>query len=95
MVGILSVLSSRLTVLAVAIFAGVTLYGAGYVYGRHSGYQQAAIEQFTADIKARHERVKDDAKLRALSDYDFCVLSLRRRGMPVHDCDVLRGLPQE
>jgi len=95
LIGILSALSPRLTILAATIFAAVTAYGTGYVYGSHNGYQQATTEQFKADIKAQHERAKDDAKLRALNDYDFCVVSLRRRGMPVHDCDVLRGLPQE
>jgi len=95
MIGTLSTLSSRLTILSAAVVAAVTAYGTGYVYGRHNGYQQATTEQFKADIKAQHERAKDDAKLRALNDYDFCVLSLRRRGVPVDDCEVLRGLPQD
>jgi hypothetical protein len=60
-----------------------------------AGRQQAKTEQLQTDIKAERERVKDDAKLRSLSDYDFCVVSLRRRGLQSADCEQLRGVATE
>jgi hypothetical protein len=69
--------------LLAGIVAVCILAGGGYLLGKREGRQQAKTEQLQTDIKAERERVKDDAKLRSLSDYDFCVVSLRRRGRPL------------
>jgi hypothetical protein len=64
-----------------------------YHLGKGDGYQDAIADQLRSNINAERERAKDDAKLRGLSDYDFCVLALRRRGLQSADCEQLRGLP--
>lgn len=80
-----------LTGIAVAcIIAGVS-----YLLGKRDGRQQAKTEQLQSDLNDERERTKDDAKLRSLSDYDFCILSLRRRGLQPADCEQLRGVATE
>jgi len=78
------------------LFAGIVaasiIAGSSYLLGEREGRQQAKTEQLQSDIKAERERVKDDAKLRSLSDYVFCVESLRRRGLQSADCKQLRGV---
>jgi len=76
-----------------AVLAAFLLLAGGYLIGKRDGRQQAVSDQLQESIKAERERAKDDAKLRDLSDYDFCTLALRRRGLPVDQCDELRGLP--
>lgn len=81
--------------LLTGIVAACIMAGGGYLLGNREGRQQAKTEQLQSDIKAERERVKDDAKLRSLSDYDFCVVSLRRRGLQSADCEQLRGVAAE
>lgn len=78
-----------------ALVAAFLLLAAGYLTGKRDGRQQAVSEQLRETVKAEKERGKDDEKLRGLTDYDFCVLALRRRGLPVDQCDELRGLETE
>lgn len=77
------------------IVAACIVAGGSYLLGKREGWQQAKTERLQSDIKAERERVKDDAKLRSLSDYDFCVVSLRRRGLQSADCEQLRGVAAE
>ncbi len=78
-----------------AFVVAFLLLTAGYLTGKREGRQQAVYEQLRETVKAEKERGKDDEKLRGLSDYDFCVLALRRRGLSVEQCDELRGLATE
>ncbi|MHC1549381.1 hypothetical protein [Phyllobacterium sp. K27] len=83
----------------IQIGAGVALgvllaSGPVYLYGKHEGRQEVAIERLQSDIKAERERIDSDAKVQNLSDYDFCVQSLRSRGMRVESCEPLRGIPK-
>ena len=81
-------------ILALVLVGAVALTGAIQL-GKYKQRQEGAIQQLQGDIRAERERVKDDAKTRNLSDYDFCVQSLRRRGVQSTDCEQLRGLAQE
>lgn len=67
----------------------------GYLIGKREGRQEIKTEQLQSDLNDERERTKDDAKLRSLSNYDFCVLSLRRRGLQPADCEQLRGVATE
>lgn len=78
-----------------AFVAALLLLTAGYFAGKHEGRQQTVSEQLRETVKAEKERGKDDEKLRGLTDYDFCVLALRRRGLSFDQCDELRGLETE
>lgn len=78
-----------------AVLAAFLLLAGGYLIGKRDGRQQAVTEQLREAVKAEKERGKDDEKLRGLTDYDFCALALRRRGLPVDQCDELRGLEAE
>ena len=78
-----------------ALVAAFLLLTAGYFAGKHEGRQQAVFEQLRETVKAEKERGKDDEKLRGLTDYDFCALALRRRGLSFDQCDELRGLETE
>ncbi|MBV2144257.1 hypothetical protein KUG47_12210 [Falsochrobactrum sp. TDYN1] len=91
--GALAFFSSHWRVLALigACLAAIGLYQ----LGKRDGYQDAISDQLQSTIKAERERAADDAKLRDLSDYDFCRLALKRRGLSVEQCDELRGLPSE
>ncbi|RBO91014.1 hypothetical protein [Pseudochrobactrum asaccharolyticum] len=82
------------TIAALLLVGAVVLTGA-FQLGKYKQRQEGAIQQLKSDIRAERERVKDDAKTRNLSDYDFCIQSLRRRGMQSADCEQLRGLAQE
>lgn len=66
-----------------------------YQLGKSDGYSDAISDQLQSTIQAERERAVDDAKLRDLSDYDFCRLALKRRGLSVEQCDELRGVSQE
>lgn len=80
----------------VVALLGLCLAGVGlYLVGKHDGRQQTISEQLHNAVKAEKERGRDDEKLRGLSDYDFCVLALRRRGLSVEQCDELRGVATE
>lgn len=78
-----------------ALVAAFLLLTAGYLAGKREGRQQAVSEQLRETVKAEKERGKDDEKLRGLKDFDFCVLALRRRSLPVERCDELRGVATE
>lgn len=95
MVTIWKLVPAWLKYLLTGIVAACIIAGGGYLLGKREGRQQAKTEQLQSDIKAERERVKDDAKLRSLSDYDFCVVSLRRRGLQSADCEQLRGMAAE
>lgn len=88
MLGRLQIILAVLAVGAVAFMGAVQL-------GKYKERQRGAILQLQSYIRAERERVKDDAKTRNLSDYDFCVQSLRRRGMQFTDCEQLRRLAEE
>ncbi|MGB3349728.1 MAG: hypothetical protein WBA85_13265 [Brucella anthropi] len=75
-----------------AFVVAFLLLTAGYLAGKREGRQEAVSEQLRETVKAEKERGKDDEKLRWLTDYDFCVLALHRRGLPYNQCDELRGL---
>lgn len=81
--------------LIAGIVAACIIAGGGCLIGKREGRQEVKNEQLQSDINAERERTKDDAKLRSLSNYDFCVLSLRRRGMQPADCEQLRGVAAE
>lgn len=81
--------------LLAGIVAACIIAGGGYLLGKRDGRQQAKTEQLQSDLKSERERTKDDAKLRSLSNYDFCVVSLRRRGLQPADCEQLRGVATE
>ncbi len=78
-----------------ALVAAFLLLAGGYLAGKREGRQQSVSEQLRETVKAEKERGKDDEKLRGLTDYDFCVLALRRRGLPIGECDELRGVETE
>ncbi len=88
MLGRLQIILALLVVGAVALTGAVQL-------GKYKERQRGAIQQLQSDIRVERERVKYNAKTRNLSDYDFCVQSLRRRGMQSADCEQLRGLAAE
>src|SRR5690606_28842644 len=70
-----------------AVLAALLLLAGGYLAGMREGRQQAVSEQLRETVKAEKERGKDDEKLRGLTDYDFCVLALRRRGLSFDQCN--------
>ena len=78
-----------------ALVAAFLLLTAGYLAGKRDGRQRAVSEQLRETVKAEKERGKDDEKLRGLTDYDFWVLTLRRRGLSFDQCNELRGLETE
>ncbi len=85
----------RLKITAVLLLVGAVVLTGAFHFGKHKQRQEGVIQQLQGDIRAERERVKDDAKTRNLSDYDFCIQSLRRRGMQSADCEQLRRLAQE
>ncbi|RBO89323.1 hypothetical protein [Pseudochrobactrum asaccharolyticum] len=85
----------RLKIIAALVLVGVLVLASAIQFGKFKQRQESAIQQLQGDIRAERERVKDDAKTRNLSDYDFCIQSLRRRGVQSADCEQLRGLAQE
>jgi hypothetical protein len=95
MTALWSLIPNWLKLVLAALVAAFLLGCGSYLYGKHKGQQEAKIEHLQADLKSERERATDDAKLRDLSDYDFCRLALERRGLPVDQCDGLRGLSQE
>ena len=85
----------RLKIIAVLLLVGVAALTGAFQCGKYKQRQEDAIQQLQSDIRAERERVKDDAKIRNLSDYDFCIQSLHRRGVQSADCEQLRGLAQK
>lgn len=67
-------------------------YYAGKRNGDESGYARYAAEQSLADLEAEKERKKFDAKIQAMSPYDFCVDALTRRELPIDSCEELRRI---
>ncbi|MGO8401316.1 hypothetical protein ACC783_23590 [Rhizobium ruizarguesonis] len=54
------------------------------------------IGEIAADAQRQEsERKKDDAYLQDRSDYDLCVEYLSARGLPVDECERLRGVPEK
>lgn len=86
---------ARLKLIAALVLVGAVALTGAFHFGRYKQRQEGAIQQLQSDIRAERERVKHDAKTRNLSDYDFCIQSLRRRGVQSADCEQLRGLAQE
>ncbi len=95
MTAIWALITSWLKYSLAALLAAALLLAAGYLAGKHEGRREAVSEQLQEAVKAEKERGKDDEKLRGLTNYDFCVLALRRRGLPVGKCDELRGVEAE
>ena len=85
----------RLKIIVALVLVGAVALTGAFQFGKYKQRQEGAIQQLQSDIRAERERVKDDAKTRNLSDYDFCIQSLRRRGVQSTDCEQLRGLAQE
>jgi type II secretory pathway pseudopilin PulG len=86
----------RLKIIAVLVLVGAVALTGAFQLGKYKQRQEGVIQQLQSDIRAERERLKDDAKTRNLSDYDFCIQSLRRRGVrTVGECEQLRGLAQE
>lgn len=81
--------------IAIYVVLGVSALSAAYQLGKYKQRQEGVIQQLHRDIRDERERVRDDAKMRNLSDYDFCIQSLRRRGLQSADCEQLRGLAAE
>lgn len=87
---------ARLKIIAALLLVGAVALTGAFQLGKYKQRQEGAIQQLQSDIRAERERVKDDAKTRNLSDYDFCIQSLRRRGVrTVGECEQLRWLAQE
>ena len=85
----------RLKIIAALLLVGAVALTGAFQLGKYKQRQVGANQQLQSDIRAERERVKDDAKTRNLSDYDFCILSLRRRRVQSADCEQLRGVAQE
>ena len=85
----------RFKIIAALLLVGAVAFTSAVQFGRYKQRQEHEIQQLQSDIRAERERVKDDAKTRNLSDYDFCIQSLRRRGVQSADCEQLRRLAQE
>lgn len=85
----------RLQIIVAVLAEGAAALTGAVQLGKYKERQRGAILQLQSDIRIERERVKDDATTRNLSDYDFCVQSLRRRGVQSADCEQLRGLAQE
>ncbi len=85
----------QLKIIAALLLVGALALTGAFQLGKYKQRQASVIQQLQSDIRAERERVKDDAKTRNLSDYDFCIQSLRRRGVQSADCEQLRGLAQE
>jgi hypothetical protein len=61
-----------------------------------AGRSSVLTEQAVAAADAERKRVKNDATLRDLPDYDLCLRSLRLSGLrDFTPCDELRGLARE
>ncbi|MGU3577110.1 hypothetical protein ACLBWZ_16465 [Brucellaceae bacterium C25G] len=79
-----------------AIVAAFLLAVGFYKFGQYKERQRFAVLQLQNDLKTERERVKDDAHARSLSDYDFCLHALHRRGVRSQpECEQLRGLATE
>ena len=87
---------TRLKLLLAAIVAAFLLAGLAYHFGKYSERQKGAVLQLQKDIQSERERGKDDVQTWSLSDYDFCMHALRRRGVrSPAECKQLRGLAAE
>ncbi len=86
---------ARLKIIAAVILVGAVALTGAFQLGKYKQRQEGAIQKLQSDIRAERERVRDDAKTRNLSDYDFCIQSLHRRGVQSADCEQLRRLAQE
>lgn len=94
MTALLALIPGPIKTALIWALAASVLVSVSFLYGKREGRQDVAVEQLQSDIKAERERIDSDAKVQTLSDYDFCVQSLRSRRMPVEPCEKLRGLPE-
>lgn len=78
-----------------AVLAGALAYTVGHWRGDSAGYDRRVAQVAAASAKAELERRNDDRKLRAMSDYDLCVVGLAGRGLLTNACEQLRGLDEE
>lgn len=84
------------SILRAALVVAFLLAVAIYQQGKHTERQGNVLRQLNHEIQIGRERVKDDAQARNLSDYDFCMQSLVRRGVRSRqECEQLRGLAAE
>ncbi len=78
--------------IALALLAGITwLHHSAYRQGREAVEAEAAKAAATAE----RERIKDDARLQGLSDYQLCADYVGARGLPDDTCKSLRRVPAE
>ena len=85
-----------LKLLLAAIVAAFLLAGTAYHFGKYAERQKGAVLQLQKDIQTERERGEDDARTRSLSDYDFCMHALHRRGVRSRtECEQLRWLATE
>lgn len=68
------------------------------IYGEtrwRAGYEAYRLEMLEKAAEVERERIKDETRLKDLSDDDLCIDYLGDRGLPVSDCAKLRRLPRE
>ncbi|MGN7770789.1 hypothetical protein [Phyllobacterium sp. 22552] len=92
MTALLALIPGPIKTALIWALAAFVLVSGSFLYGKREGRQDVAVEQLQSNIKAERERIDSDAKVQNLSDYDFCVQSLRFRRMPIEPCEQLRGL---
>ncbi|MEO1110089.1 MAG: hypothetical protein AAFX90_19420 [Pseudomonadota bacterium] len=88
-------LGSKIAVGALLCLAAVV---AAKIYGEtrwRAGYEAHKLEMVEAAAQAERERIKDEARLKDLSDYELCADYLASRGLPFEDCEQLRRVPVE
>ncbi|MCJ9696920.1 hypothetical protein MOV76_35750 [Rhizobium sp. PRIMUS64] len=77
--------------LLVYVWASVWLVPAARLEGA-----EKKVGEIAADAQRQeNERKKDDAYLQDRSDYDLCAEYLSARGLPVDECERLRGVPEK
>lgn len=74
------------------LVAGSVAYWIGHAKGDTQGYARYAAEQAVHDHRIEQERKENDIAIQSQSDYDACVSSLERRGLPIDACEQLRGI---
>ncbi|WP_281928483.1 hypothetical protein [Roseibium album] len=68
------------------------------IYGEtrwRDGYEAYRLEVDKADARVERSRIKDEIRLKGITDADLCVEYLRSRGLPVSSCEQLRGVSAE
>lgn len=67
-------------------------YSAGYKKGDVAGYQRRIDDVKKADAKATKERELDNVRTENQTDFDACVEYLTSGGLPIGECEQLRGV---